>query len=243
MRFFAVSQQCFGDDRIFGSRDLQVRPFAFAEKYSFPGQFDYRSVVGEFGPVFRFVGAAQQLGAEYLRRLDDAQAAAVDDLRSRAVRFAERIHRLDDRNRRAVFRSGRDRAPDQLLRPQRPHAVLHGDQLRIAFQGRQSVFHRVEPLPAPFGDRVRRHFETRRQIVPEAGVFGGQYDDDFRSGKRRGEVVDRARQYGHAPQQHELLGTRPSHAASAAARYDDDSSLSFHISFFPKPSVLSVSFI
>ena len=64
MCFFAVSQQCFGDDRIFGRRELQVRPFAFAEKYSFPGQFDYRSVVGEFGPVFRFVGAAQQLGAE-----------------------------------------------------------------------------------------------------------------------------------------------------------------------------------
>ena len=101
------------------------------------------------GPVFRFVGAAQQLGAEYLRRLDDAQAAAVDDLRSRAVRFAERIHRLDDRNRRAVFRGGRDRAPDQLLRPQRPHAVLHGDQLRIAFQGRQSVFSPSGTAPVP----------------------------------------------------------------------------------------------
>ena len=74
-------------------------------------------------------------------------------------------------------------------------------------------------------------------------LFVYEQFDDFRSGKRRGEVVDRARQYGHAPQQHELLGTRPSHAASAAARYDDDSSLSFHISFFPKPSVLSVSFI
>ena len=32
-------------------------------------------------------------------------------------------------------------------------------------------------------------------------------------------------------------------AASAAARYDDDSSLSFHISFFPNPRVLSVNFM
>lgn len=91
-------------------------------------------------------------------------------------------------------------------------AISSGSRFRAA----NPIFHRVEPLPAPFGDRVRRHFETRRQVVPEAGVFGGQYDDDFRSGKRRGEVVDRARQYGYAPQQHELLGTRPSHAASAA---------------------------
>ncbi len=170
-----------------------------SQKYSFPGQFDYRSVVGEFGPVFRFVGAAQQLGAEYLRRLDDAQAAAVDDLRSRAVRFAERIHRLDDRNRRAVFRSGRDRAPDQLLRPQRPHAVLYGDQLRIAFQGRQSVFTEWNRSRPPSATVCGATSKRADRLCQKPVCSAGSMTTISAPGSAAARVVDRARQYGHAP--------------------------------------------
>ena len=43
------------------------------------GLFHDRCVVRKFGAVLRLVGAAQYVGAEYLRGLYDAQAAAVDD--------------------------------------------------------------------------------------------------------------------------------------------------------------------
>ena len=52
---------------------------AFAQEYGLAGLFHDRCVVRKFGAVLRLVGAAQYVGAEYLRGLYDAQAAAVDD--------------------------------------------------------------------------------------------------------------------------------------------------------------------
>ena len=140
-----------------------------------------------------------------------------------SVRFAERIHRLHDRNRSPVFCGGFGHTADHRDAPQRAHAVLHGDQPGVGRQRGQSVPHRVEPLRASRGDFVFGDIETRREVFPEPDVLFGKYRHDLRAGQRRGERVDRARQYGHAAQKPELLGPCAACAASAAPCYDDDS--------------------
>ena len=122
-----------------------------------------------------------------------------------------------------MARRGCGHAADHGGRSQRTHAVLHGDQFGVGRQRREPVFYRVEAFRAACDDGVRRHVETGREIVPEFDVLLRQYGHDLRPGHGRGEIVDRARQYGHSAEECELLGACASCAASAASGYDDDS--------------------
>ena len=146
-----------------------------------------------------------------------------DSLRFRPLllHFTQRIDRFDDRNRRSVPLRSLRHAADQLRRHERPHAVLYGDQLRVGAERRQSAPHRIEPLGASGDDRVRGHFEARREVFPEIRMTFGQHGDDFRAGQRRGHGVDRACQYRYAAQQRELFGQGASAAYPAASGHDD----------------------
>ena len=195
-----------------------------------PGGLDHRCVVGKFHTVSGVIGPAQDVGTEDLRGLYDAQAAAIDNVRrdiSRGVglpvRFAKRVDGLYDRNRRPVLCGGFGHTADHRGGSQWTYAVLHGNQTGIGGECRQPVLHRVEPLGASCGDFVFRHVETCCEVLPKVDMLFGEHHHDLCPGQCRGEIVDRARQYGHAAQKLELLGPCAACAMSAASCYDDDS--------------------
>ena len=157
---------------------------------------------------------------------------------------AKRIDRLYDGNGRTfpLCRSGDP--PDSLVRRQRTHAVLHGDQVARIGECGDAVRNGVEALGTAGRRAVFGDVETAGVVLPEVDVVGRQDDDDLGAGQRLREVVDRAGQYGLAVEQHELFGQVAAHARAAAAGdyyYPYVRCYAFHISFFPNPSVLSVN--
>ncbi len=187
-----------------------------------PRRFDHRRVVGELRAVVGAVCFAQQSRAENLRRLDDAQAAAVDGVRDGAVRLAVRIGRLDNRNGGAVLGGRGGRAADELGRSEGPHPVLHGDQPDVVRERRETVADGEKPLLSALGDGVGRHVETRAQVVPKLDMGGRKHHDDGSSRQRLGEAAYRAGQHGLTAEQRELLGDAAAETCSGTSRHDDD---------------------
>ena len=119
---------------------------------------------------------------------------------------------------------------------------MHRYVTHLAVEGRESVAHGVEPFAASRCRLVRRHVEAGREVAPQLHVGFGQNHHYLRRGQSLAHEVYRARQHGHVAEHHELLGHRAAHSAACTARHYYYSCLC-HISFFPNPSVLSVSFI
>ena len=208
---------------LFGG-ELHVAGLALEQRHGHAGPFGKRGIVGEIVPSGKegaAVGREQAVIGEGLRRLDGAQAAAIDSADDKAMR----IHRLDgvgerqSRNGGAAF-ARRDGAGHQGRGGERPRRIMHQhDARRFLLQRLQAGAYRTLARRAAIG--------WRAQFQPGAGFGKARriVAMDHRLHKIDLQMASEQRQrmpdHRHAGQQAILLGCAGPGARSPTGRdYD-----------------------
>ena len=188
------------------------------------GGFYHGGVVSETRFEGEAVGGAEDVGAEDLRGLDDAQLLAVD--RAAAAISVDLAHGFDHGNDgdgctislRCCEARGNDGRGDE-----RSHPVVHRDEAAGGGEGAEAVQDRMETRRTARDDAVRAaEGVCFAELLPGGALVSGEHKEQVGGIVPTIEGFDGVHQDGASGEGQELLRLFATHACSAAARHDED---------------------